>query len=243
MKKINICIAVLGNVGTALIQSIEENNILFKKKHSLEINILGISANQKNKKRNFNIEKYRWFDNPLDMASLNGCDIIVELIGQEKGISYDLIKLSLNNNKHVVTGNKALISQHGKDLFLLAEKNKLALTFEAAVAGGIPIIKLIKDDISLNKIIKISGILNGTTNYILSKMDEDNLSFDEVLNIAKEKGFTSDHESKLDIGGYDAAHKLTILSTLCYGTSLDFSNNYIQGISDIKLKILIFLKN
>ena len=156
----------------------------------------------------------------LDMASLNGCDIIVELIGQEKGISYDLIKLSLNNNKHVVTGNKALISQHGKDLFLLAEKNKLALTFEAAVAGGIPIIKLIKDDISLNKIIKISGILNGTTNYILSKMDEDNLSFDEVLNIAKEKGFTSDHESKLDIGGYDAAHKLTILSTLCYGTSL-----------------------
>ena len=242
MKKINICIAGLGNVGAALIQSIEENNILFKKKHSLEINILGISANQKNKKRNFNIEKYRWFDNPLDMASLNGCDIIVELIGQEKGISYDLIKLSLNNNKHVVTGNKALISQHGKDLFLLAEKNKLALTFEAAVAGGIPIIKLIKDDISLNKIIKISGILNGTTNYILSKMDEDNLSFDEVLNIAKEKGFTSDHESKLDIGGYDAAHKLTILSTLCYGTSLDFSNNYIQGISDIKIEDINFSK-
>lgn len=242
MKKINICIAGLGNVGSALIQSIEENNILFKKKHSLEINILGISANQKNKKRNFDIEKYRWFDNPLDMASLNGCDIIVELIGQEKGISYDLIKLSLNNNKHVVTGNKALISQHGKDLFLLAEKNKLALTFEAAVAGGIPIIKLIKDDISLNKIIKISGILNGTTNYILSKMDEDNLSFDEVLNIAKEKGFTSDHESKLDIGGYDAAHKLTILSTLCYGTSLDFSNNYIQGISDIKIEDINFSK-
>ena len=242
MKKINICIAGLGNVGSALIQSIEENNILFKKKHSLEINILGISANQKNKKRNFNTEKYRWFDNPLDMASLNGCDIIVELIGQEKGISYDLIKLSLNNNKHVVTGNKALISQHGKDLFLLAEKNKLALTFEAAVAGGIPIIKLIKDDISLNKIIKISGILNGTTNYILSKMDEDNLSFDEVLNIAKEKGFTSDHESKLDIGGYDAAHKLTILSTLCYGTSLDFSNNYIQGISDIKIEDINFSK-
>ena len=242
MKKINICIAGLGNVGAALIQSIEENNILFKKKHSLEINILGISANQKNKKRNFNTEKYRWFDNPLDMASLNGCDIIVELIGQEKGISYDLIKLSLNNNKHVVTGNKALISQHGKDLFLLAEKNKLALTFEAAVAGGIPIIKLIKDDISLNKIIKISGILNGTTNYILSKMDEDNLSFDEVLNIAKEKGFTSDHESKLDIGGYDAAHKLTILSTLCYGTSLDFSNNYIQGISDIKIEDINFSK-
>ena len=242
MKKINICIAGLGNVGSALIQSIEENNILFKKKHSLEINILGISANQKNKKRNFNIEKYRWFDNPLDMASLNGCDIIVELIGQEKGISYDLIKLSLNNNKHVVTGNKALISQHGKYLFLLAEKNKLALTFEAAVAGGIPIIKLIKDDISLNKIIKISGILNGTTNYILSKMDEDNLSFDEVLNIAKEKGFTSDHESKLDIGGYDAAHKLTILSTLCYGTSLDFSNNYIQGISDIKIEDINFSK-
>tara|TARA_B100000575_G_scaffold115227_1_gene91639 strand:+ start:2521 stop:3819 length:1299 start_codon:yes stop_codon:yes gene_type:complete len=242
MKKINICIAGLGNVGTALIQSIEENNILFKKKHSLEINIVGISANKKNKKRNFNIKKYRWFENPLDMALLDGCNIIVELIGQEKGISYDLIKLSLNNNKHVVTGNKALISQHGKDLFLLAEKNKLSLSFEAAVAGGIPIIKLIKDDISLNKITKISGILNGTTNYILSKMDEENLSFDEVLNIAKQKGFTSDHESKLDIGGYDAAHKLTILSTLCYGASLDFNNNYIQGISDIKIEDINFAK-
>ena len=176
------------------------------------------------------------------MASLEDCNVIVELIGQEKGISYELIKLALNNKKHVVTGNKALIANNGKELFKLAEKNSLALSFEAAVAGGIPVIKTIKNNINLNKIIKISGILNGTTNYILTKMDEDNLNFDEVLNIAKEKGFTSDHESKLDIGGYDAAHKLTILSTLCFGSVLNFNNNFIDGISNIKIEDINFAR-
>tara|TARA_B100001029_G_C15053145_1_gene452302 strand:- start:1427 stop:2527 length:1101 start_codon:yes stop_codon:yes gene_type:complete len=176
------------------------------------------------------------------MSKLNDCNVIVELIGQEKGISYDLIESALNNKKHVVTGNKALIANYGKELFKLAEKNSLALSFEAAVAGGIPIIKTIKNNINLNKISKISGILNGTTNYILSKMEEDNLSFDEVLEIAKEKGFTSDHESKLDIGGYDAAHKLTILSTLGFGSVLNFNNNFIDGISNVKIEDINFAK-
>ncbi len=242
MNKINICIAGLGNVGSELIRSIEDNKSYFEKKSSLQFNIIGISAKNRNKNRNINIENYKWFDDPIKMTTLNDCSIIVELIGQEKGISYDLIKSALKNNKHVVTGNKALIANHGRDLFQLAEKNKLALSFEAAVAGGIPIIKTIKNNINLNKIKKISGILNGTTNYILSKMEEDNLSFNEVLQIAKEKGFTSDHEAKLDIGGYDAAHKLTILSTLAFGSILNFNNNFIDGISNVKIKDINFAK-
>ena len=145
----------------------------------------------------------------------DNCNVIVELIGEEKGISYEIIETALKNKKHVVTGNKALIANHGKELFELANIHSLALSYEAAVAGGIPVIKTIKNSISLDRINKISGILNGTTNYILTKMQQDNLSFNEVLKIAKDKGFTSDQESKLDIGGYDAAHKLTILSTLC----------------------------
>ena len=176
------------------------------------------------------------------MASNEDCDVIVELIGHEKGLSYDLIKSALENKKHVVTGNKALIAKNGKKLFELADKNSLALSFEAAVAGGIPIIKTIKNDISLNKINKLSGILNGTTNYILTKMEEDNMSFDEVLQIAKDKGFTSDAESKLDIDGYDAAHKLTILSTLCFGSILKFKNNFIDGISNIKIDDINYAK-
>ena len=242
MKKINVAIAGLGNVGSSLIQSIEENNNYFKNKKSLEINIVGISAKSKNKKRDINITNYNWFDNPVDMVDLKDCDVIIELIGQEKGISYELIKLALNNNKHVVTGNKALIANHGYELFELAEKNSLALSFEAAVAGGIPIIKTIKNDIALNNINKISGILNGTTNYILTKMEEDNLSFDKVLDIAKDKGFTSDNEAHLDIGGYDAAHKLTILSTLAFGSKLNFNHNYIEGISNVKIEDINFAR-
>ena len=242
MKNLNICIAGIGNVGSALINSIEENNKYFNSKLSLNINILGISGKTKSKKRNFNIQNYKWYSNPLEMASNEECDVIVELIGHEKGLSYDLIKSALENKKHVVTGNKALIANNGKKLFELADKNSLALSFEAAVAGGIPIIKTIKNDISLNKINKLSGILNGTTNYILTKMEEDNMSFDEVLQIAKDKGFTSDAESKLDIDGYDAAHKLTILSTLCFGSILKFKNNFIDGISNIKIDDINYAK-
>ncbi len=242
MKQIKICIAGLGNVGSALIESIEKNAQYFQNKNSLEIKIIGISAKSKTKVRKININNYKWFDDPREMVKLKDCDIIVELIGEEKGISYELINLALLNQKHVVTGNKALIANHGNDLFKLAESNSLALTFEAAVAGGIPSIKTIKNNISLNKINKISGILNGTTNYILSKMDEDNLSFNEVLNIAKEKGFTSDSEAQLDIGGYDAAHKLSILSTLAFGSKLDFNLNHIQGISNVKIEDINFAK-
>ncbi len=242
MKRINICIAGIGNVGSSLIESIEKNFNYFVNTKSLEINIIGISAKTKNKKRKININKYNWFDDPREMIKLNECDVIVELIGQEKGISYELIELALKNKKHVVTGNKALIANHGNALFKLAEKYSLALLFEAAVAGGIPIIKTIKNDIALNKINKISGILNGTTNYILTKMGNDNLAFDDVLNIAKDKGFTSDSEAQLDIGGYDAAHKLTIISTLSFGSHLNFKQNYIEGISSVKIEDINFAK-
>ncbi len=240
MSKLNIAIAGLGNVGSALVETIEENKNHFFDKTDVELNIVGISAKTKNKKRNFNIKNYTWYDDPREMSKDNNCNVIVELIGEEKGISYEIIETALKNKKHVVTGNKALIANHGKELFELANIHSLALSYEAAVAGGIPIIKTIKNSISLDRINKISGILNGTTNYILTKMQQDNLSFDAVLKIAKDKGFTSDQESKLDIDGYDAAHKLTILSTLCFKSNLNFNNNYIEGISNIKIEDINF---
>ncbi len=242
MKTLNICIAGLGNVGSSLVQSIEANSSYFEKKSKIKINIVGLSAKSKSKKRNIDINKYNWFDDPLEMTKLKNCDVLVELIGQEKGLSYDLIEQALKNKIHVVTGNKALIANHGKKLFNLAEEKHLAFLYEAAVAGGIPIIKILKNDIFLNKIIKISGILNGTTNYILTKMENDNLSFENVLEIAKNKGFTSDKESQLDIGGFDAAHKLTILSTLCFGSNLNFEQNHIEGISNVKIEDINFAK-
>ena len=240
MSKLNIGIAGLGNVGSALVETIEENKNYFFDKTDIELNIVGISARTKHKKRNFNISNYTWYDDPREMSKDDNCNVIVELIGEEKGISYEIIETALKNKKHVVTGNKALIANHGKELFKLANTHSLALSYEAAVAGGIPVIKTIKNSISLDRINKISGILNGTTNYILTKMQQDNLSFDAVLKIAKDKGFTSDQESKLDIGGYDAAHKLTILSTLCFKSNLNFNNNYIEGISNIKIEDINF---
>ncbi len=242
MREINICIAGIGNVGSSLIESLEENKNIIENKSSLKINILGISGKNINKKRNFDVSNYKWFDNPLDMTEVKNCDIIIELIGEEKGISFKLIENALNRNIHVVTGNKALIAKNGQYLFKLAEKNNSSLLFEAAVAGGIPIIKVIKNNIFLNSIKKISGILNGTTNFILTKMDNDNLSFQKVLEIAKQKGFTSEQESALDIGGFDAAHKLTILSTLCFGSNLNFENNFVEGIDNIKIEDINFAK-
>ena len=240
IKVLNICVAGLGNVGAALVSYITSKKEEIKKKSQLEINIVGVSAKNISKKRNCDISSFSWFDNALDLLSVNNCDVLIELIGQEKDLSYELVKTALEKKLHVVTGNKAMLALYGGELFKIAEKNDVLLLYEAAVAGGIPIIKLIKNNLFLNKIKKISGILNGTTNYILSKMQEDNLSFDEVLKIAKSKGYTSDKESDLDIGGLDAAHKLTILSTLAFGSEIDFSLNETTGINNITIEDIKF---
>ena len=135
-----------------------------------------------------------------------------------------------------------MLAKNGNELFNLAEENNVLLLFEAAVAGGIPIIKTIKNNIFLNKIIKISGILNGTTNYILTTMEMENKNFEDVLNDAKLKGYTSDNESRLDIGGYDAAHKLTLLTSLAYGSHIDFDLNEVEGINNITIEDINFVK-
>ena len=244
MKKLKICIAGLGNVGSSVVNLIEENSSYVETKSHLNLEIIGLSAKNKNKERSFDIKKYKWVENPIDLLNINDAkpDILIELIGYEKGISYDLVKSALNQKIHVVTGNKAMLALHGQELFNIAEKNKVSLLFEAAVAGGIPIIKTIKNNIFLNKVKKISGILNGTTNYILTTMEYQNKSFNDVLEDAKQKGFTSDHESKLDIGGYDAAHKLTLLSSIAFGGEIDFNLNEIEGIQNITIEDINFAK-
>ena len=244
MKKLKICIAGLGNVGSSVVNLIENNSSYVETKSHLNLEIIGLSAKNINKERSFDIKKYKWAETPIDLLNINDAkpDILIELIGYEKGISYDLVKSALNQKIHVVTGNKAMLAQHGQELFNIAEKNKVSLLFEAAVAGGIPIIKTIKNNIFLNKVKKISGILNGTTNYILTTMEYQNKSFNDVLEDAKQKGFTSDHESKLDIGGYDAAHKLTLLSSIAYGGEIDFNLNEIEGIQNITIEDINFAK-
>ncbi len=242
IKTLNLCIAGLGTVGSNVINSLIKNHQLIIQKTKTEFKIMAISAKNKSKKRIFDIDKYQWHDDPFELVNNSKCNIFIELIGQEKGLSFDLVKKALENKIHVITANKAMLSKNGKELFKIAEKNNVLLLFEAAVAGGIPIIKVIKQSIFLSVIKKISGILNGTTNYILTEMEKENLSFKDVLIKAQSKGYTSANEAELDIGGFDSAHKLTLLSTLCFGSKINFDNNYVNGISDIHIDDILNAK-
>ena len=235
MKNINICIAGLGTVGSNVILSLNENNDYIKSKTNLSFNILGVSAKNKFKKRICDIKNFTWCENPLDLLNIKDCNILIELIGEEKGLSFDLVKQALEKKIHVVTANKALLAMNGSELFKIAEHNNVLLLYEAAVAGGIPIIKSIKNSIYLDKINKISGILNGTTNFILTEMEKFNLDFQEVLKRAQSNGY-AEADPTNDIEGIDSAHKLTLLSTLCFGSEINFKNNKFSGIGNIHIE-------
>ena len=235
MKNINICIAGLGTVGSNVILSLNENNDYINSKANLSFNILGVSAKNKFKKRICDIKNFTWCENPLDLLNIKDCNVLIELIGEEKGLSFDLVKQALEKKIHVVTANKALLAMNGSELFKIAEHNNVLLLYEAAVAGGIPIIKSIKNSIYLDKINKISGILNGTTNFILTEMEKFNLDFQEVLKRAQSNGY-AEADPTYDIEGIDSAHKLTLLSTLCFGSEINFKNNKFSGIGNIHIE-------
>ena len=174
IKKCNISIAGLGNVGSEVVKTIEESRTYIKNKSQIIFNIIGISAKNKLKKRIINIDNYKWFDDPNNLLTDLETDVFIELIGEEKGLSYQLVKKALQNKIHVITANKALLSKHGNELFNLADTNNVLLLFEAAIAGGLPIVRILKQSLFLNKIYKISGVLNGTTNFILTEMEKRN---------------------------------------------------------------------
>ena len=234
-QKIHICIAGLGTIGSNLIDILNKDHQLIFKKTNIDFNILGISAKNKSKKRIFDINKYQWHYDPFELVKNTKCDIFIELIGEEKGLSFDLVKKALENKIHVITANKAMLSKYGNELFKIAEKNNVLLLFEAAIAGGIPIVKVIKQSIFLNKIKKISGILNGTTNYILTEMENKRMSFEEVLKKAQQNGYAEINPSN-DVDGIDSAHKLSLLSTLCFGSKINFDNVTYEGISKINIE-------
>ena len=235
IKTFNVCIAGLGTVGSNVIDDLINNHEIIVKKINAEFKILAISAKNKSKKRIFDISKYQWKDDPFELVKNDKCDIFIELIGEEKGISFDLVKKALENHIHVITANKAMLSKYGNELFEIAEKNNVLLLFEAAIAGGIPIVKVIKQSIFLNKIKKISGILNGTTNFILSEMGKKKLSFKEILGKAQQNGYAEINPAN-DVDGVDSAHKLSLLSTLCFGSTINFDNVTYKGITNIDIE-------
>lgn len=234
-----ISIAGLGTVGQSVIKLIEANAELIAKRAGIVFEIVGVNARDKNKPRDVNLNGYRWFDSPIDMVQQAESDVVVELIGGSSGIAYDVCEAALALRQNVVTANKAMIAINGKALFELAAKNNRFLLYEAAVAGGIPIIKGVKEGLSANRIDTVYGILNGTCNYILSTMEETGQDFADVLQEAQDKGY-AEADPSFDIDGVDTAHKLAILSSLAFDSQIDFDSVYVEGIRHITAKDIAF---
>ena len=231
MKKLNIAIIGLGNIGSYLYKYLNDNKKILTEKNNCLPFVKYVSAKNKNRKRNIKIKKNQWLNNYLDATIIKDIDLIVELIGGSEGPAKKLVFNALKNKKHVVTANKALIAKYGDQLSKIAEKNKVNLEFEASVCGGVPIIRSLKESLIANKISKIYGIFNGTSNYILSSMDKKNKNFQEVLSIAKKLGYAESNPSA-DLNGDDVSSKLKILSSLCFNSFLS-DNIYVEGIEEI----------
>tara|TARA_Y100000287_G_scaffold78744_1_gene62375 strand:+ start:124 stop:1431 length:1308 start_codon:yes stop_codon:yes gene_type:complete len=232
----NIAIIGLGQIGLYLYNELKLKKKEIEIKTGKKINIVAISAKNKTKKRRFKIDKKIFYSNPLKIFNEKKVDILFECIGQSDGISKKIVEQALKNKVNVITPNKALIAKHGDTLARLAEKNNVNLEFEASVAGGIPILRTIKEGLATNKIRKVYGILNGTTNYILTEMENTQETFDKVLQKAQKLGYAEPGNPKLDLNGFDAFAKIRILSALSFNTKISKANCLMEGIENIKLE-------
>ena len=235
-NNINIAVVGLGQVGSYLLNELNSKRKDIELKTGKKINVVAVSARNINKKRQFKIDKKIFFKNPLEIFNKKKVDILFEAIGQSDGISKKIVETALKNKIHVITPNKALISKHGNDLAKLAEINNVNLEFEASVAGGIPVLRSIKEGLATNKISKVYGILNGTSNYILTEMENSNLNFSEVLKKAQKLGYAEPGNPKLDLNGFDAFAKVRILSALAFHSKISKYKCLMEGIEKIELK-------
>lgn len=242
MKEFNLGIIGLGNIGLEVYRNIKKNAADIRKKTGFKLNIYKVSAK--------NIKKQRGIKIPIKIMEKNiskiindpKIDIVVELIGGSDGVAKKIVFNSLKKNKHVVTANKALIAKHGDALSILAEKHGVNLLFEAAVGGGIPIIRSMKQGLIANKLSHIYGILNGTTNFILTEMEKRNEGFAKILKDAQKLGYAEKNPTS-DVDGHDAADKISILSSIGFGTKIINKGFIIEGIRNIDLEDIKFAKS
>ena len=235
-KNFNIAIVGLGQIGNYLYNEIKIKSKEIENKTGKKIKIVAVSAKNKNKKRKFKIDNKIFYSDPLKIFDEKKIDILFECVGLSDGISKKIIETALRNKIHVITPNKALIAKHGDHLALLAEKNNVNLEFEASVAGGIPILRSIKEGLVTNKLNKVYGILNGTTNYILSEMEKSGDTFDKVLKKAQLLGYAEPNNPKLDLNGFDAFAKVRILSALAFNNLISKNKCIMEGIENINIK-------
>ncbi len=232
-KSLKVGLVGLGNIGKEVAKFlIDSQNILLKNK--LNITLYAVSALNKNKNRGINLTNIIWVDNPIDICSIKEINVVVELIGGESGVALELARESLSKGKNFITANKGMVSKHGAELIQLARKSNLLFAYEAAVGGGIPVIKMIQESFSANKISSVYGILNGTCNYVLTQMREKEINFIDALEEAKKLGY-AEKDPKDDISGLDTAYKLSILSGLSFNYNMDIKNVFVEGIESINI--------
>ncbi|WP_395458237.1 homoserine dehydrogenase [Azospirillum melinis] len=229
---LKIAVAGLGTVGAGVLKLLETQGSLIEQRCGRRIEVVAVSARSKGKDRGVDLSRVQWFDDPVAMAAQSGADLVVELIGGSEGPARDTVATALETGKHVVTANKALLAVHGTEIAQKAESRGLTVAFEAAVAGGIPIIKGLREGLAGNAVSEIHGILNGTCNYILTEMRTTGRDFADVLADAQALGY-AEADPSFDIDGIDAAHKLAILASVAFGTPVDFSAVYVEGIRQV----------
>ena len=229
---LRIGIAGLGTVGIGTLEVLSAHAEMFASRVSRPLTVTAVAARDWVRDRGVDLRGYECFDNAVDMAYSDDVDVVVELIGGSDGIAKDLTEAALANGKHVVTANKALIAIHGTALAMAAEEAGVTLAYEAAVAGGIPIIKALREGLVANRIDRLYGILNGTCNYILTEMEQSGRDFLDVLDEAQALGY-AEADPSFDIDGIDAAHKLAILASVAFGTAVDFDGIHVEGIRHI----------
>jgi homoserine dehydrogenase len=228
---LKIAIAGLGTVGGGVLKVFNSRGNELAERAMRGLKIVGISARDRNKARAADVSNYAWTDDAVSLST-GAADVVVELIGGEEGVARRVVETALENGKHVVTANKALLAVHGARLAALAERNNVSLRFEAAAAGGIPIVKALRESLIAHGVDAVRGILNGTCNYILTQMEKTGRTFEDVLADAQRLGY-AETDPTLDVGGGDTAHKLAILSSLAFGIAPDLRNMTVEGIEHI----------
>lgn len=237
---LRIGIVGLGTVGSSVVRLLKEKQELLTKQCGRPLRVVAVSARNKGRERGIDLSDIEWFDDPLALAASNDIDVFIELIGGEEGVARSCVEEALKAGHHVVTANKALLARHGVSLAKIAEKKGVLLNFEAAVAGGIPVIKAMRESLSGNQISRVYGILNGTCNYILTRMFEDGMSFKDGMSFedclvdAQKLGY-AEADPTFDIEGNDTAHKLALLTSLAFGSVISVDDIYVEGISNISM--------
>ncbi len=233
-EALRIGVAGLGTVGGSVLRILREKAQMLTRQCGREMIVTAVSARDRSRDRGIDLTNIAWFDDPVELAKSDKIDVFVELIGGDEGPAKASVEAALNAGRHVVTANKALLAKHGVALAEIAEEKGILLNFEAAVAGGIPVIKAMRESLTGNTVSRVYGIMNGTCNYILTRMWEEGISFEDCLADAQRLGY-AEADPTFDIEGNDTAHKLALLTSLAFGNQIAADDIYMEGISNISL--------